>query len=88
MKPARLVVFILALATGISPMLAQINSGTSKEADNGKKVNEAPPPQPIDTRIGELNYENNYPTNETVIKLYDEMDFQRACQAYFGPSPS
>ncbi len=41
----------------------------------------------INTRIGELKYENNYPANETVNKLYDEMDFQRACQAYLWGFP-
>ncbi len=41
----------------------------------------------INTRIGELKYENNYPTDETVDTLYDEMDFQRACQAYLWGFP-
>ena len=34
-----------------------------------------------DTRIGELVFEKGYPTQETVAKLYDELDFQRATQA-------
>ena len=45
----------------------------------------------IQTRIGELefthDFENGYPTDETVKKLYDEMDFQRACQAYLWGLP-
>ncbi len=85
MKPARLVAF--ALPTGISLVLAQVSSGTSKEADDRKNVSEGPPMQPIKSRIGELNYENSYPTNETVNKLYDEIDFQRACQAYLWGFP-
>ena len=32
----------------------------------------------VNTRIGELKYENEYPSKETVSKLYDEIDFQRA----------
>ncbi len=32
-----------------------------------------------DTRIGKLSFESGYPSQETVKKLYDEMDFQRAC---------
>lgn len=34
-----------------------------------------------------LSYENGYPPQETVQKLYDEMDFQRACQAYMWSLP-
>ena len=31
---------------------------------------------------GELRFENEYPTPETVQKLYDQLDFQRACQVF------
>jgi hypothetical protein len=41
-----------------------------------------------DTRIGKLTYESGYPSQETVQKLYDEMDFQRACQAYIWGIPA
>src|SRR5690242_7280432 len=44
--------------------------------------------QTIDPRIGELKYENGYPTKETSQKLYDEMDFQRASQAYMWSVPA
>lgn len=40
------------------------------------------------TRIGELSYESGYPTDATIQKLYDEMDFQRACQAYIWGIPA
>jgi hypothetical protein len=40
------------------------------------------------TRIGPLHFESGYPTDETVRKLYDEMDFQRACQAYLWGIPA
>lgn len=42
----------------------------------------------LDTRIGQLTYESGYPTQESVEKLYDEMDFQRACQAYIWGIPA
>ena len=42
----------------------------------------------IDTRIGKLTFESGYPSNETVQKLYDELDFQRACQAYIWGIPA
>ena len=45
----------------------------------------------VNTRIGKLafthDFANGYPTDETVAKLFDEMDFQRACQAYIWALP-
>src|SRR5277367_732662 len=45
----------------------------------------------INTRIGTLSFThdfaNGYPTRETVEKLYDERDFQRACQVYLWSMP-
>ena len=47
--------------------------------------------QRYDTRIGKLtfthDFANGYPTDETYEKLFDEMDFQRACQAYLWAIP-
>jgi hypothetical protein len=49
-------------------------------------------PQKIDTRIGALefthDFANGYPTDATVERLYDERDFQRACQAYLWSLPA
>jgi hypothetical protein len=49
-------------------------------------------PQTIETRIGTLkfthDFANGYPTDATVQKLYDERDFQRACQAYLWALPA
>jgi hypothetical protein len=42
----------------------------------------------MDTRIGKLSFESGYPSKETVQKLYDEMDFQRASQAYLWGIPA
>jgi hypothetical protein len=48
--------------------------------------------QQIETRIGTLefthDFANGYPTDATVEKLYDERDFQRACQAYLWSLPA
>jgi hypothetical protein len=45
----------------------------------------------IKTRIGDLSFThdfaNGYPTDATVKKLYDEIDFQRACQVYIWALP-
>ena len=49
-------------------------------------------PQRIETRIGPLefthDFANGYPTDATIDKLYDERDFQRACQAYLWSLPA
>jgi hypothetical protein len=46
----------------------------------------------VKTRIGALrfthDFANGYPTEETVQKLYDERDFQRACQIYLWSLPA
>ncbi|MBC2710435.1 MAG: DUF1254 domain-containing protein [Desulfosarcina sp.] len=41
----------------------------------------------ITTRFGKLEFESGYPTDKTVQKLYDELDFQRAVQAYLWALP-
>lgn len=45
----------------------------------------------VRTRIGDLefthDFANGYPTDATVSKLFNEMDFQRACQAYVWSTP-
>jgi len=49
------------------------------------------PSADTDTRIGKLSFThdfaNGYPTKETVEKLFDERDFQRACQTYLWALP-
>jgi hypothetical protein len=48
--------------------------------------------QTIETRIGALEFTHDFaggfPTDETVERLYDERDFQRACQAYLWALPA
>jgi len=41
----------------------------------------------IDSRIGPLGFEGGYPAEESVAKLYDELDFQRAVQTYLWAIP-
>jgi hypothetical protein len=41
----------------------------------------------MNTRIGELEFTSGYPTEKTAQKLYDELDFQRAVQAYLWALP-
>src|SRR6201995_1056404 len=48
--------------------------------------------QQFETRIGPLEFTHDfpdgYPTDATIEKLYDERDFQRACQAYLWSLPA
>ncbi len=37
--------------------------------------------------MGPLTFEGGYPSDATVAKLYDEMDFQRAVQCYMWAIP-
>jgi hypothetical protein len=39
-------------------------------------------PNSVNTRIGKLNFDLGMPKKETVAKLFDELDFQRAVQSY------
>jgi hypothetical protein len=44
-------------------------------------------PGSVETKIGTLKFENGFPTEETVRKVFDEMDYQRAVQAYLWAYP-
>jgi hypothetical protein len=72
MKLKRPLSYVLISSVAISPVLAE---------------NET-----VDSHIGKLefthNFANGYPTRDTVEKLYDERDFQRACQAYLWAIPA
>ncbi|HMG05113.1 MAG TPA: hypothetical protein VK581_06595, partial [Chthoniobacterales bacterium] len=45
-------------------------------------------PDSVKTRIGDLKFEQGFPTEETTHKLFDEMDYQRAVQAYLWAYPA
>ena len=45
-------------------------------------------PDTVQTRIGVMNFERGYPTAETARKLFDEIDYQRAVQAYLWGYPA
>ena len=44
-------------------------------------------PDKVDTRIGTLEFELGMPTKDTVDKLYDARDYQRAVQSYIWALP-
>jgi hypothetical protein len=44
-------------------------------------------PDSVQTRIGPLSFERGYPTADTTRKVFDEIDYQRAVQAYLWAYP-
>ena len=45
-------------------------------------------PDKVETRLGTLNFFDGFPDKATVEKLYDNLDFQRAVQAYLLAIPA
>jgi hypothetical protein len=45
-------------------------------------------PDSVKTRIGDLTFERGFPTEETKRKVFDEIDYQRAVQAYLWAYPA
>ncbi|HJZ19412.1 MAG TPA: DUF1254 domain-containing protein, partial [Bradyrhizobium sp.] len=99
MKPDRReVISLLAgaapVALGALSAAGLTTSGHAKEAKRGRRTMLASQDQPhiVETRIGKLefthDFANGYPTDSTIDKLYDERDFQRACQAYLWALPA
>ena len=43
--------------------------------------------QTINTRLGKIEVESGYPSQESLTRLIDEVDYQRACQAYVWALP-
>jgi hypothetical protein len=41
----------------------------------------------VESRLGTIELENGYPTAATVDKIFDDIDYQRACQAYLWALP-
>ena len=64
-------------------VLAAPNFATLAQAEAQAPANR----QTLDTRVGKLELINGFPTDETVAKVYDEMDFQRAVQGYLWALP-
>ena len=71
------------------PVLAQILTGAPAEP-NIKYSTQMPPgvaaPAQVETRLGTLRFDSGVPDEAATDKLYDNLDFQRAVQAYLlGP---
>jgi len=82
----------LRIATCCALILAMTAACTrSPPSTNGATA--APDPvtstaKPADTRVGKIAFEQGFPTEETTRKLFDELDYQRAVQAYLWAYPA
>ena len=85
--------FCWLLAGMLFPVAAQVEQGTQNlyETAGKKQTNRdfKPSPEEIGTSFGTLKFKlEAYPTEETVQKIYDELDLQRATQAYLDFYPA
>jgi len=93
MKPiARVAILAVTLATGALVTLAQTGESRNLFETAGEKQtnkNFKPAPDQIKTNFGTLDFDlEAFPTEETTRKIYDEMDLQRATQAYMDFYPA
>src|SRR5512144_725420 len=78
-RTSHLLVSILIFAVATTTAQAQT-------APKMKMTTEVPPgiaiPDEVETRLGTLKFFDGFPDDATVEKLYDNLDFQNAVQAY------
>src|SRR5512145_956494 len=84
----RLMIFVVSLIlTTVLPSSGIVlhTSGLASAAEY-KMSTKIPPgiamPDTVETRLGTLKFFDGFPDNASVEKLYDNLDFQRAVQAY------
>ncbi|HKN29382.1 MAG TPA: DUF1254 domain-containing protein [Roseiarcus sp.] len=78
-------------ALGVSALCLLAFAGPGAKADTYKYQTPTPPgvaiPDTLDTRFGTLHFFGGFPDAASVDKLYDNLDFQRAVQAYLLALP-
>ena len=76
---------IVAIMLAAMPAVAQMLSGPPADPQY-KYSTPMPPgvaaPDKVETRLGTLRFDSGVPDQATTDKLYDNLDFQRAVQAY------
>ena len=73
----------MTMSKGIA-LTAALISGLTLPAAYGQLL---PTTGTVASRLGPLELENGYPTDATVAKVFDDIDAQRACQAYLWALP-
>ena len=68
----------------ITPNIFELAVAEDQQSDKNFK----PAPEKMTTRFGNLEFPGGYPTEETVQKVFDELDLQRATQLYLDMYPA
>ena len=88
---SRALTAVAAAGTKPGPVLAQMLTGAPAEP-NLKYSTEMPPgvasPNRVDTRFGTLNFFDGFPDKASAEKMFDNLDFQRAVQAFLFAIPA
>jgi hypothetical protein len=86
MKKYRGALHHAALASTMAIPLLIGSAVSPQAAENFKLTTPIPPgiamPDSVETRLGTLMFFDGFPDQPTVEKIYDNLDFQRAVQAY------
>ena len=90
---SRTLLILVGLITAALPVLAEAQQDTSIFELAGRRPSRPPKtsadaPESMQTRFGTLEFPGGYPTDETVQKVYDELDLQRATQLYLDFYPA
>ena len=93
MKCGIILTMVFAILMASTPALADTPEATRNNFENAGAKQTAkdfkPAPDRIETGFGTLEFElEAFPTAETVQRIYDEMDLQRATQAYMDFNPA
>ena len=93
MKYGAVLTMVCAILIASTPALADTPEATRNNFENAGAKQTAkdfkPAPDRIETSFGTLEFElEAFPTAETVQRIYDEMDLQRATQAYMDFFPA
>jgi hypothetical protein len=82
---------VVLIALSASPSSGQQTSGYQSPPEF-KMSTPIPPgiesPDKVETRLGTLRFIDGFPDEATVTKVYDNLDFQRAVQAYLAALPA
>ena len=85
-------VALLVVTAGCTPGKRVTAAEPVPAAPTYKMTTPMPPgvaaPNVVDTRLGALRYTAGFPDEATLTKLYDNLDFQRAVQAYLLGLPA
>lgn len=81
---SKAIIVIILLAVTITSSCNQSKKGDDETSSTNTKSEGV---EKVSTRLGDLAMESGYPSEEAIEKLYEERDFQRACQIHTWALP-